>query len=54
MDKLTAKEKAMDGPQKDWSDTKVMTYMMEVRNYSGDKLANFMRGWVKVKNGRSM
>lgn len=52
MTKLTAKEKAMDGPQKDWTDVKVMTYMMEVRGYTEERLSNFMRGWVKVKQGR--
>lgn len=52
--KLSEADKKLDSPQKDWPDVKVMEFLKIVRGMSDERISGFMRGWVKVKQGRSV
>ena len=52
--KLSAADKELISPQKDWPDAKVMEYLKVVRGMNDEAIAGFMRGWIKVKQGRSV
>lgn len=52
--KLSAADKELSSPQKDWPDAKVIEYLKVVRGMSDEGMAGFMRGWIKVRQGRSV
>ena len=51
---LSAADKKLESPGKDWPDVKVMAYLSEVRGMKEEAIIGYMRGWQKVKQGRSV
>lgn len=52
--KLTKADKELSEPKREWPDAKVLAYLLEVRKMPEDKAVSYLRGWKKVREGRSV